>query len=133
MCPVRGAVSGAERPEASAALARSLHGAASVAEQPEASAADPMPDIFGGLYSSSEEGAEVALQHAPSSPAVVAPSSAPAADVGQPEAVLAEQAPAAQSSLSPPPARPLAEESRPFGPSPHDMAETSAQGARQAA
>jgi len=47
--------------------------------------------------------------------------------------MLAEQAPAAQSSLSPPPARPLAEESQPFGPSPHDMAETSAQGARQAA
>ena len=55
-----------------------------------------------------------------------------AADVGQPEAVLAEQAPAARPSSSPPPARPLAEEIRPFGPSPHDMAETSAQGARQA-
>ena len=54
-----------------------------------------MPDIFGGLYSSSEEGAEVALQHAPSSPAIVVPSPVPAADIGQPEAVLAEQAPAA--------------------------------------
>ena len=88
--PVSGAVSGAGRPEASAAPACSLHGAASVAEQPEASAADPMPDIFGGLYSSSEDGAEVALQHAPLFPTVVAPSSVPAADVGQPEAVLAE-------------------------------------------
>ena len=92
-----------------------------------------MPDIFCGLYSSSEDGVENALRHAPSIPAVVAPSSAPVADVGQPEAVLAEQAPVAQSSLSPPPARPLAEESRPFGLSPHDMAETSAQGARPAA
>ena len=128
--PVSGAVSGAGRPEASAAPACSLHGASSVAEQPEASAADPMSDIFGGLYSSSEDGAEAALRRAPSILAVVAPSSAPAADVGQPEAVLAEQAPAAQSSSSPPLARPLAEESRPFGPSPHDMAETSAQGAR---
>ena len=133
MCPVSGAVSGAGRSEASAALARSLHGAASVAEQPEASAADPMPDIFGRLYSSSEDGAEAALRRAPSIPAVVAPSSTPAVDVGQPEAVLAEQALAAQSSSSPPPARPLAEEIRPFGPSPHDMAKTSAQGARQAA
>ncbi|XP_066342119.1 actin cytoskeleton-regulatory complex protein PAN1-like [Miscanthus floridulus] len=133
VCPVSGAVSGAGRAEASAALARTLHGATSVAEQPEASVADPMPDIFGGLYSSSEEGTEAILQHAPLSPAVVAPSPAPAANVGQPEAVLAEQAPAAQSSSSPPPARPLAEESRPFGPSPHDMAGTSAQGARQAA
>ena len=60
-----------------------------------------MPDIFGGLYSSSEDGTEVALQHAPSFAAVFAPSSAPAADVGQLEAVLAEQAPAAQSSSSP--------------------------------
>jgi len=131
--PVSGAVSGAGRPEASAAPARSLHGAASVAEQLEASAADPMPDIFGWLYSSSEDGAEDALRLAPSIPAIVAPSSVPAADIGQPEAVLAEQAPTAQSSLSPPPAQPLAEESRPFGPSPHDMAETSAQGARQVA
>ena len=122
VCPV----SGAGRSEASAALACSLHGVASVAEQPEASAADPMPDIFGGLYSSSEDGAEVALQHAPSFPIVVAPSSMPAADVGQPEAMLAEQAPALQSSSSPLPVRPLAKESRPFGPSPHDMAETSA-------
>ena len=56
----------------------------------------------------------------------------PAADVGQPKAVLAEQAPAAWPSSSPLPAKPLAEEIRPFGPSPHDMAETSAQGARQA-
>ena len=70
-----------------------------------------MPDIFGGLYSSSKDGAEVALQHAPSSPAVVAPSSMPAVDIGQPKVVLAEQAPVAQSSSSPPPARPLAEES----------------------
>ena len=124
--PVSGAVSIAGCPEASAAPACSLHCASSVAEQPEASAADPMPDIFGGLYSSSEDGAEVALQHAPSFPAVVAPSFTPAADIGQPEAVLAEQAPTAQSSLSPPPARPLAEESRPFGPSSHDMAEMSA-------
>ncbi|XP_066333268.1 uncharacterized protein [Miscanthus floridulus] len=129
----RGAVGGAERPEASAAPARSLHGAASVTEQPEASAADPMPDIFGGLYSSSKEGAEVVLQHAPSSPTVVAPSPMPEADVGQPEVVLAEQALAAQSSLSPPPARPRAKESQPFGPSPHDREETSAQGARQVA
>ena len=59
--PVSGAVSGGGRSEASAAPACSLHGAASVAEQPEASAADPMPDIFGGLYSSSEEGAEAVL------------------------------------------------------------------------
>ncbi|XP_066373503.1 uncharacterized protein [Miscanthus floridulus] len=129
----RSAVGAAERPKASAAPARSLHGAASVAEQPEASAADPMPDIFGELYSSSEEGTEVVLQHAPSSPAVVAPPPALEADVGQPEAVFAEQAPAAQSSLSPPPTRPWAKESRPFGPSPHDRVETSAQGARQAA
>ena len=111
VCPVSGAVSGAGRPEAGAAPARSLHGATIFTEQLEASAVDPLPDIFGGLYSSSKEGAEVALQHAPSSPAVVAPSSAPAADVGQPEVVLAEQAPAAQSSSSPPPARPWAEES----------------------
>ena len=79
---VSGAVSGAGRPEASAAPACSLHGAASVAEQPEASAADPMPDIFGGLYSSSEDGAEDAFRHAPSIPAVVAPSSTLATDVG---------------------------------------------------
>jgi hypothetical protein len=85
-----------------------------------------MPDILGGLYSSFEEGAEAVLWHAPSSPTVVAPSPVPVADVGQPKAVLAEQALAAQSSSSPPPVRPLAEESQPFGPSPHDMAETSA-------
>ena len=88
--PVSGAVSGAGRPEASAAPVCSLHGAASVAEQPKASTADPMPDIFGGLYSSSEEDAEVALRHTPLFPADVAPSSVPAVDVGQPEAVLAE-------------------------------------------
>ena len=82
MRPMSGAVSGAGRPEASAAPKCSLHCAASVAEQPEASAADPIPDIFGGLYSSSEEGAEAVLQHAPSSPAVVAPSPAPAANIG---------------------------------------------------
>ena len=87
-----------------------------------------MPDIFGGLYSSSEEGVEVVLEHAPSSPTVVVPSPAVVAPSLASEAVLAEQAPAARSSSSPPPARPLAEESRPFGPSPHDMAETSAQG-----
>ena len=99
-------------------------------KQPKASTADPMPNIFGGLYSSSKEGTEVALQHAPSSPAIVVPSPVPAADIGQPEAVLAEQALAARSSSSPSPARPLAEEIQPFGPSLHDMAETSAQGAR---
>ena len=88
-----------------------------------------MPDILGGLYSSSEEGAEAVLRHAPSSPTIVAPSPMPVADVGQLEAMLAKQAPAAQSSSSPLPIRPLAEEIRPFGPSPHDMAETSAQGA----
>ena len=125
-------MSGDGRPGASAAPARSSHGAVSVGEQPEGSTAEPMPDILGGLCSSSEEGMEAALRHAPSSPAVVAPSPMPVADVGQLEAVLAEQAPAAQSSSSPPPVRPLAEEIRPFGPSPHDMAETSAQGARQA-
>jgi hypothetical protein len=58
---VRGARSGAERPKASAAPACSLRGAVSGAEQPEASVANPMPDIFGGLYSSSEEGVEVVL------------------------------------------------------------------------
>ena len=133
MRPVRGAVSGAGSPEASAALARSSHGAVSVGEQPEGSATEPMPDILGGLCSSSEEGAEAILRHAPSSPTIVAPSPVSMADVGQLEAVLAEQALAARSSSSPPPVRPLAEEIRPFGPSPHDMAETSAQGARQAA
>ncbi|XP_066320528.1 uncharacterized protein [Miscanthus floridulus] len=131
--PVRGALSGAELPKASAAPACSLHGAASVVEQPEASAADPMPGIFGGLYSSSEEGAEVVLEHAPLSPAVVALSLAVVAPSLAPEVVLVEQAPVAQSSSSPPPARPLAEEIRPFGPSPHDGAKTSAQGARQVA
>jgi len=91
-----------------------------------------MPNILGGLCSSSEEGTEAVLRQAPSSPVVVVPSPVLVVDVGQLEAVLAEQAPAAQSSLSPPPVRPLAEEIRPFGPSPHDMAETSTQGARQA-
>ena len=133
VCPVSGAVSGTGHPEASAAPARSSHGAMSVGEQPEGSAVEPMPDILGGLCSSSEEDTEAVLRHAPSSPAVVVPSPVPAADVGQLEAVLAEQAPAAQFSSSPPPVRPLAEEIRPFGPSPHDMAETFAQGARQAA
>ena len=47
--------------------------------------------------------------------------------------MLAEQAPTARSSSSPPPVRPLAEEIWLFGPLPHDTAETSAQGARQAA
>ena len=128
VCPV----SGAGRPGASAAPARSSHGAVSVSEQPEGSAAEPMLDILGELCSSSEEGAEAVLRHAPS-PTVVAPSPVPVVDVGQLEAVLAEQAPAVGSSLSPPPIRPLVEEIRPFGPSPHDMAETFAQGARQAA
>ncbi|XP_066320618.1 uncharacterized protein [Miscanthus floridulus] len=132
VCPMSGAVSGAGRLEASAALARSSHGAMSVGEQPEGSVVEPMPDVLGGLCSSSEEDTEAVLWHAPSSPTVVAPSPVPAADVGQLEAVLAEQAPVARPSSSPPPARPLAEEIRPFGPSPHDMAETSAQGARQA-
>jgi len=95
VCPVSGVVSGAGCPGASAALARTSHGAVSVGEQPEASAADPMPNILGGLYSSSEDGVEAALRRAPSIFAVVAPSSAPAADVGQPEVMLAEQAPAA--------------------------------------
>ena len=71
--------------------------------------------------------------HVPSSPATVAPSPVPAANVGRLEAALAEEAPVARPSLSPPPAGPLAEEVRPFGPSPHDMAETSAQRARPAA
>ena len=92
-----------------------------------------MPNILGGLCSSSEEGTEAVLRQAPLSPIVVAPSPMLVVDVGQLEAVLAEQAPAAQSSLSPPPVRPLAKEIRPFGPSPHDMAETSTQGARHAA
>ena len=133
VCPVSGAVSGARRPKASAAPARSSHGAMSVGEQPEGSAVEPMPDILGRLCSSSKEDTEAVLRHAPSSPTVVAPSPVPAADVGQPEVVLAQQAPVARRSSSPPLARPLAEEIRPFGPSPHDMAETSAQGAQQAA
>ena len=70
--PLRSATGGAKRLEASAAPACSLHGAASSAEQPEASAANPMPDIFGGLYSGSEEGAKVVLLRAPSPPAVAA-------------------------------------------------------------
>ena len=111
----------------SAALARSSHGVMSVGEQPEGSAVEPMPDVLGGLCSSSKEDTEAILRHALSSPAVAVPSPVPAADVGQPKAVLAEQAPAARPSSSPPPARPLAEEIRP-----RDMAETSAQGARQA-
>ena len=94
---------------------------------------NPMPNIFGGMSSSSEEGVEVGLRHAPPAPAVALSPPAPEAVDGQPEAMLAEQAPAARSSSSPPPVRLLAEEIRPFRPSPHDMAETSAQGARQAA
>jgi len=72
-----------------------------------------MPKIFGGLSSSSEEGAEVDLRHDPPAPAIGAPPPTLEAVVGQPEAMLAEQAPAARS--------------------PHDRAETSAQGAQQAA
>ena len=121
VCPVSGAVSGARRLGASAAPACTSHGAVSVGEQPEASAADPMPNIFGGLYSSSEEGAEVILQHAPLSPIVAAPPPAPE----EPEAVLTEQALAARSSSIPPPTMPRAVESRPSGPSPHDRAGTS--------
>jgi len=126
-------MSGVGRPKTGVAPVRSSHGATSVGEQLEGSAIEPMPDVLGGLCSSSEEDTEAIPRHAPSSPAIVAPSPVPTADVGQPEAVLAEQALAARPSSSPPPARPLAEEIRPFGPSPHDMVETSAQGARQAA
>jgi len=104
--PLRGAVSGMGRPEASAAPARSLHGVTSGAEQPEASAVNPMPDIFGGMSSSSEEGVEVDLRHAPPAPAVASPPPAPEAVDGQPEAMLAEQAPAARSSSSPLPSGP---------------------------
>ena len=117
--PLRGAVSGAGRPEASAAPARSLHGVTSGAEQPEASAVNPMPNIFGGMSSSSEEGTEVGLRHAPPALAVALPPPTPEAVDGQPKAMLAEQAPAARSSSSPLP-------SRPSGPSPHDREETSA-------
>jgi len=87
---------------------------------------NPMPNIFGGMSSSSEEGAEVGLRHAPPAPTVALSPPALEAVDGQPEAMLAEQASAAWSSSRPLP-------SRPSGPSPHDRAETSAQGAQQAA
>ena len=80
---------------------------------------NPMPDIFGGMSSSSEEDTEVGLQHAPPAPAVALSPPAPEAVDGQLEATLAEQAPTARSSSSPLP-------SRPSGPSPHDREETSA-------
>ncbi|XP_066342308.1 uncharacterized protein [Miscanthus floridulus] len=130
---LHGAAGGAEQPEASAAPACSPHSAASGAEQPEASVANPMPDIFGGLYSSSKEGTEAVSPHAPSPPTVAVSPPAPEAAIRQPKALLAEHASAVRASSSPPPARPLVGGSRPSGPSPHDGAETSAQGARQAA
>ena len=92
-----------------------------------------MPDILGGLCSSSEEDTEVIPRHVPSSPAIVAPSPVPAADVERLDAAPTEEAPAARASLSPPPSGPLADEVRLLGPSPHDTAETSAQRAQQAA
>ena len=126
-------MSGVGRPKTGVALARSSHGATSVGERPEDSAAEPMPDVLSGLCSSSEEDTEAILRHVPPSSATVAPSPEPAADVGRLEAALAEEALAARPSSSPPPAGLLAEEVRPFGPSPHDTVETSAQRARQAA
>ena len=131
--PLRGAVSSAARPEARAAPARSLHDATSGAEQPEASAANPMPNILGGLSSSSEDGAEVSLRHGAPAPAAALPPPAPEAVIGRPEALLAEQVLAARPSSILPPVMPRAVESRPSGPSPHDGAETSFQGARRAA
>jgi hypothetical protein len=73
------------------ATARSALGAASGAEQPEASAANPMPDIFDGPYSSSEEGVEVILQRDPTSPMIAASTSPPPADDEQLETALFEQ------------------------------------------
>ena len=104
--PLLGAVSSASQPEASPAPARSSHGATSGAEQPEASVANPMPNILGGMSSSSEEGVEVDLRHAPPAPAIASPPPTLEAIDGQPEAMLAEQAPAARSSFSPLPVEP---------------------------
>ncbi|XP_066389611.1 uncharacterized protein [Miscanthus floridulus] len=133
VCPTSGAMSGAGRPETGVVPMRSSHGATSIDEQPDDSAVEPMPDVLGGLCSSFEEDTEAIPRHVPSSPATATPLPVPVADVGRLEPTLAEEAPAARPSLSPLPAGPLAEEVRPFGPSPHDTAETSAQRARQAA
>jgi len=92
-----------------------------------------MPDILGGLCSSSEEGTEAVPPRASSPPPVTSSPPGPGVGVGQPEALLAEHASAVWASPSPPPARPLAGSSRPSGPSPHDGAEASAQGAHPAA
>jgi hypothetical protein len=92
-----------------------------------------MPDVLGGLCSSSVEDTEAIPWHAPSSPAAVAPSPVPTADVERLDAAPAEEAPAARASLSPPSSGPLADEVRLLGPSPHDTAETSAQRAQEAA
>ena len=133
VCPASGAVSDAGHPEASVAPARSSHGAVSVGEHPECSAVEPMPDILGGLCSSSEEDTEAIPRHAPSSPTVVAPSPVPAADVERLDAAPAGEAPAARASLGPPSSGPPADEVRLPGPSLHDTAETSAQRAQEAA
>ncbi|XP_066374545.1 cell wall protein TIR4-like [Miscanthus floridulus] len=126
VCPTSGAVSGAGRPETGVVLACSSHGATSVGERPEDSAVEPMPDVLGGLCSSSEEDTEAILRHVPSSSATIVPSPVPTANVGWLEATLAEEALVARPSSSPPSVGPLAKEVRPFGPSPHDMVETSA-------
>jgi len=130
---LHGTAGGAGLKETDVAPACSPQGAASGAEQPEASAANPMPNILGGLCSSSEEGMEAVLPCASSSSPVTSSPPGPGASVGQPEALLAEHASAVRASPSPPPGRPLAGSSRPSRPSPHDGAEASAQGAHQAA
>ena len=130
---LHGAAGGAVLPETDVAPACSPQGAASGAEQPEASATNPMPNILGGLCSSSKEGTEAVPPRTSSPPPVTSSPPEPGAGVGQPEALLAEHASAVRASPSPPPARPLAGSSRPSGPSPHDGAEASAQGAHQAA
>ena len=112
---------------------RSLHGATSGAEQPEVSVANPMPNILGGMSSSSEGGVEANLRRASPAPASALPPSAPKAVVGQPEAMLEEQALAAWPSSSPLPAVLRGKGGRPSGPSPDDRAEASTRGAQQAA
>jgi len=133
VCPTSVAMSGAGCPETGVVPACSSHGATSVGEWPEDSAAEPMPDVLGGLCSSSKEDTEAVSRRVPPPSATVVLSLAPAADVGRSEAALAEEAPAARSSSSPPPTGPLAGEVRPLWPSSHDAAGTSAQRARQAA
>jgi len=83
---------------------RYLLGAAGSAEQPEASAANPMPDIFGGLYSSSEEGELDILRREAASPPPAAVDSQPLADEEWPETVPSVRSPVVEPvSCSPPP------------------------------